>query len=281
MMEHEPRPDFVSALRLRYDLVFRGLGRERCCPLLDRRFGAVDVSLVVPARNEAGNILPLVDEIRLALDGLFAYEVIYVDDGSTDATLTELHSLKEAGFASLRILRHAKSYGQSAAIASGVRVAQAPWIVTLDADGQNDPADVPRLLKVALNCEQNPKLHLIAGYRRRRHDSWVKRVSSMIANGVRARMLRDNTPDTGCGLKVFSRETFLQLPYFDHMHRFLPALIQRQGGYVNIVEVNHRRRVKGRTKYGVHNRLWVGMVDLLGVMWLQRRASYPEVIEES
>ena len=240
----------------------------------------MDVSLVVPARNEAGNILPLVDEIRHALDGLFAYEVIYVDDGSTDATLAELQSLKAARYASLRILRHARCYGQSAAIASGVRVARAPWIVTLDADGQNDPADVPRLLKIALNSGVNTKLHLIAGYRQRRRDSWLKRASSMIANWVRARLLHDNTPDTGCGLKVFSRKSFLQLPYFDHMHRYLPALIQRQGGHVNIVEVNHRPRFNGRTKYGVHNRLWVGIVDLLGVMWLQRRASYPEVVEE-
>ncbi len=240
----------------------------------------VDISLVLPARNEASNVGPLVREIRMALDGVMDYEVIYVDDGSTDHTLAELRSLKNTGFSRLRIMHHRASFGQSAAIVTGVKAARAPWIVTLDADGQNDPADIPRLLRPVLDPDKDNALQLIAGYRKRRHDDWLKRFSSKIANAVRARLLGDETPDTGCGLKVFSRDAFLQLPEFDHMHRFLPALFQRQGGKIEIVEVNHRPRLKGRTKYGVHNRLWVGIIDLLGVMWLQKRAKYPEVTEE-
>ena len=240
----------------------------------------VDISLVLPARNEASNVGPLVREIRMALDGVMDYEVIYVDDGSTDHTLAELRSLKNTGFSRLRIMHHRASFGQSAAIVTGVKAARAPWIVTLDADGQNDPADIPRLLRPVLDPDKDNALQLIAGYRKRRHDDWLKRLSSKIANAVRARLLGDETPDTGCGLKVFSRDAFLQLPEFDHMHRFLPALFQRQGGKIEIVEVNHRPRLKGRTKYGVHNRLWVGIIDLLGVMWLQKRAKYPEVTEE-
>ncbi len=239
----------------------------------------MELSVVIPVRNEADNILPLVSEIRAALDGRADYEIVYVDDGSRDATAERLAEAARAG-PRLRVIRHRASCGQSSAILSGVRAARAPWIATLDGDGQNDPADIPRLLAVLRDPAQTPNLQLIAGYRRRRRDSWLKRLSSRIANGVRARLLRDRTPDTGCGLKLIARAAFLALPHFDHMHRFLPALIQRNGGATVSVEVHHRPRVRGRSNYGLHNRLWVGIVDLLGVMWLQRRAQHPVIVAE-
>ncbi len=238
----------------------------------------MDLSLVIPVFNEADNIQPLIDEIRAALDGRLEYEVIYVNDGSTDDTLARLQAAR-AGFHRLRILSHRCSCGQSTAVRTGVKAARAPWIATLDGDGQNDPADVPALYAAATAADAPPELWLIAGWRRTRRDSWLKRLSSRIANGVRSRILRDRTPDTGCGLKVFRRDVFLDLPYFDHMHRFLPALVLRAGGQVRSVEVHHRPRERGQSKYGVWNRLWVGIVDLFGVGWLQRRACRPEVSE--
>ncbi len=238
----------------------------------------MDLSVVIPVRNEQDNILSLITEIRAALDGRLDYEVVYVDDGSTDATAERLVAAQRE-FARLRVLTHARSCGQSAALATGVRAARAGWIATLDGDGQNDPADIPKLWAVAHAADRPANLQLVAGWRRRRQDSWLKRLSSRIANGVRARLLKDATPDTGCGLKLFPREVFLQLPYFDHMHRFLPALVQRNGGRTVSVEVNHRPRTRGTSKYGVHNRLWVGIVDLLGVMWLCRRMRRPEINE--
>jgi len=242
----------------------------------------VDLSVVVPVRNEAGNIGPLIDEIRAALDGGPDYEVIYVDDGSTDATTEELAAIAR-DFPRLRTVRHQHSCGQSTAVRSGVRHARGAWIATLDGDGQNDPADIPNLLERRqreLQAGQGgAPLLCVCGYRRKRRDTWIKRLSSRIANGVRSRLLGDSTPDTGCGLKLFSRDAFLDLPYFDHMHRFLPALFLRAGGRIVSVEVNHRPRQAGRSKYGLHNRLWVGIVDLFGVMWLQRRAKVPVVTE--
>jgi dolichol-phosphate mannosyltransferase len=237
----------------------------------------MELSIVIPVRNEAGNIGPLVAEIRAALDGgVAAYEIVYVDDGSTDSTLAELRALAAAG-APLRVVRHARSCGQSAAIRSGVKAARGAWIATLDGDGQNDPGDIPRLWAMARG-ENAPVL--VAGWRQKRRDTWLKRLSSRIANGVRARMLGDATPDTGCGLKVFRRDLFLELPYFDHMHRFLPALVKRAGGRTVSVPVNHRPRASGRSNYGTLDRLTVGIVDLFGVMWLMRRASVPRVVEE-
>lgn len=236
----------------------------------------MELSVVVPVRNEQDNILPLIAEIRAALDGRLDYEVVYVDDGSTDATAERL-AAAQRDFPRLRVLTHARSCGQSAALASGVRAARGAWIATLDGDGQNDPADIPKLWAVVHAADRPGDLQLVAGWRRRRQDSWLKRLSSRIANGVRARLLNDATPDTGCGLKLFPRAVFLELPYFDHMHRFLPALVQRNGGRSVSVEVNHRPRTRGASKYGVHNRLWVGIVDLLGVMWLQRRMRRPEL----
>jgi glycosyltransferase involved in cell wall biosynthesis len=238
----------------------------------------MDLSIVISVKNEAGNIAPLVGEIRAALDGLVEYEVLYVDDGSSDATASEISRLA-AENPQVRLLRHRRNYGQSAAICTGVRAARAAWIATLDGDGQNDPADIPAMWRLARQASASPAL-LISGYRERRQDSWSKRWASRIANAIRGRLLRDCTPDTGCGLKLFPRSLFLNLPYFDHMHRFLPALVLREGGTVLSVAVNHRPRHKGMSKYGVFDRLGVGIVDLLGVMWLQSRAPRPRPFHE-
>jgi dolichol-phosphate mannosyltransferase len=240
----------------------------------------MDLSIVIPVKNEAGNIAPLVAEIGSALDGTgVGYEIVYVDDGSTDATANEIARLRAAN-ARLRLVSHARSCGQSAAVRSGVRAARAPWIATLDGDGQNDPADIPSLWQIAKAAPATPPL-LIAGHRARRQDSWSKRRASKIANAIRRRMLHDDTPDTGCGLKLFPRALFLDLPYFDHMHRFLPALVLREGGVVRSLPVNHRPRERGASKYGVFDRLWVGISDLFGVMWLRRRQKLPELIAET
>jgi dolichol-phosphate mannosyltransferase len=239
----------------------------------------MDLSVVIPVKNEAGNIAPLVAEITAALDGRADYEIVYVDDGSTDATAAEIRDLQES-MPQLRLVRHARSCGQSTAIRSGVKAAHGVWIATLDGDGQNDPADIPTLWQIAQDAPAIPPL-LIAGQRTRRQDSWSKRHASRIANAVRRRLLHDDTPDTGCGLKLFRRALFLDLPYFDHMHRFLPALVLREGGLVRSVPVNHRSRQRGTSNYGVLDRLGVGIVDLLGVMWLRRRAARRQLVEES
>jgi dolichol-phosphate mannosyltransferase len=238
----------------------------------------MELSIVIPVKNEAENIVPLAGEIRAALDGLVAYEILYVDDGSDDATASEISRL--AGTTpQVRLLRHTRNYGQSAAISSGVHAARGAWIATLDGDGQNDPADLPAMWHLARQASPIPPL-LIAGYRERRRDSWSKRVASRIANAIRGKLLGDHTPDTGCGLKLFPRSLFLDLPYFDHMHRFLPALVLREGGTVHSMAVNPRPRHKGMSKYGVFDRLGVGIVDLLGVMWLQRRAQRRRTFHE-
>ncbi len=238
----------------------------------------MDLSVVVPVFNEQENLKPLIDEIHAALDDRLDFEIIYVNDGSTDETLATLKALREED-ERLRVLTHAVSCGQSTAVRTGVKAARAPWIATLDGDGQNDPADIMSLYALVRQEDRDPDLCMIAGWRKKRQDSRLKKFSSRLANGVRARVLRDDTPDTGCGLKLFAREIFLELPYFDHMHRFLPALVQRAGKKVQSVEVNHRPRNKGVSKYGVHNRLWTGIVDMLGVLWLQRRGKRPEITE--
>jgi dolichol-phosphate mannosyltransferase len=229
------------------------------------------ISVVVPVRNEAPNIAPLIGEIRAALAGV-PHEIVYVDDGSTDDTGAAL--AQAAAEAPLVRRRHARSCGQSAAIVTGVRAARAPWIATLDGDGQNDPADIPALLARA---QAEGAMVLIAGHRIQRRDSATKRLASRFANRLRAALLRDATPDTGCGLKVFARETFLTLPAFDHMHRYLPALFIRAGGRVISVPVHHRPRLRGTSNYGTLDRALVGIVDLAGVAWLQRRWKRPVV----
>jgi glycosyltransferase involved in cell wall biosynthesis len=234
-----------------------------------------EISVVIPARDEAENIGPLLADVRAALDGRIDYEIVVVDDGSVDETPRRLRDAVRA-FPRLRSVRHQAPSGQSASLWTGVRLARAPWIVTLDGDGQNDPADIPALLD-ARDRHRSDRPVLVNGYRQSRHDSWIKRASSRVANAVRARVLGDGTPDTGCGLKLFPRDAFLALPRFDHMHRFVPALVRRGGGDVVSVPVSHRGRVHGRSHYGLHNRLWTGIVDMLGVLWLQRRATNPEL----
>jgi dolichol-phosphate mannosyltransferase len=234
------------------------------------------LSVVVPVKNEAANIAPLIAEIRTALAGV-SHEIVYVDDGSDDGTA---EALREAAHqAPLTRRRHARSCGQSAAIITGVRAAGGEWIATLDGDGQNDPADIPALLTRAL---AEPGLVLLAGHRTRRRDSFIKRSTSRFANALRATLLGDATPDTGCGLKMFRRAAFLDLPAFDHMHRFLPALFIRAGGRVISVPVNHRPRLRGASKYGTLDRALVGIFDLVGVAWLQRRWKRPtlEAVED-
>jgi dolichol-phosphate mannosyltransferase len=232
----------------------------------------LDVSVVIPVCNEQENVLPLAREIHAALAGRYSFETIFVDDGSTDETARAVGVAREAGLPEIRLLRHAVRSGQSAAVATGVREARAHWIATLDGDGQNDPADIPRLLDAARRSSA-PRLRLVMGNRTTRRDTWLRRLSSRVANGVRGSLLKDGTPDTGCGIKVFDRAVFMDMPRFDHMHRFMPALFQREGFEVVSVPVNHRERTRGTSKYGLHNRLWVGIVDLFGVMWLIRRAS--------
>lgn len=240
----------------------------------------MELSVVVPVRNEVDNVQPLVDEIRAALTGKLDYEIIYVDDGSDDGTLEKLKELA-AVYPELRVLRHVKNCGQSTGVRTGVKAARAPWIATLDGDGQNDPANIPALYD-ALHAEGvSARLQLANGWRHQRKDTWLKRLSSKVANAVRSGMLGDNTPDSGCGLKVFSREAYLDLPFFDHLHRFTPAMIIANGGEIISVKVSHRDRTRGTSKYGLHNRLWVGIVDLFGVMWLRRRATRPQVVEET
>ncbi len=238
------------------------------------------LSVVVPVKNEQDNIEPLVREIVAALQGKAEYEIVYINDGSTDQTQQVLEKLKRE-LPMLRVIRHRHACGQSQAVMSGVRAARYEWIATLDGDGQNDPADMPALLGGLTDTNQPENLELLAGWRARRQDTFLRRLSSKVANGVRSYLLKDNTPDTGCGLKLFARETFLQLPQFDHMHRFLPALVMRGGGTVISVPVRHRARDRGTSKYGVHNRLWVGIVDLFGVAWLQRRVRLPVIEADS
>lgn len=238
----------------------------------------IAVSVVVPMLNEADNAAPLIAEIAAAFGGGRDFEIVCVDDGSSDGTAGRL-SAAMPSTPGLRLVRHARRAGQSAAIATGVRFARGDIVVTLDGDGQNDPADIPRLLAAWLSQPERERL-MIVGLRTRRKDSEMKRLSSRVANAVRARVLGDNTPDTGCGLKVFARAAFLDLPAFDHMHRFLPALILRAGGRVLSIPVNHRPRHSGRSNYGTFDRLWAGIVDLFGVMWLSRRRLEAEAREE-
>jgi len=234
------------------------------------------VSVVVPVKNEADNVVPLIEEIHAALEGVTPFEVIYVDDGSDDATPQVLRDAK-GRFPRLRVVRHAQSCGQSQAIHTGVTVARGELIATLDGDGQNDPADLPAMLERFDREGASGTPLMIIGHRQKRNDTFIRRLSSRVANKVRTAMLKDDTPDTGCGLKVFPRATFLRFPRFHHMHRFLAALMLREGGRVISVPVNHRAREHGTSKYGLWNRLWVSIVDLFGVWWLQRRVHNPVI----
>ncbi|MBC7576235.1 glycosyltransferase family 2 protein [Tardiphaga sp.] len=228
----------------------------------------VDVSIVVPVRNEQDNVAPLIAEITAALDGRWPYEIIYVNDGSTDATPARLADLMRMR-GNLRRIDHAKSSGQSAAVRSGVRAARGAIVVTLDGDGQNNPAFLPDLIAV-IEAGQG-RVGLAAGQRVGRKDTGFKKMQSKIANGVRNTILKDGTRDTGCGLKAFRRDVFLSMPYFDGLHRFLPALVRREGFEIGYVDVIDRPRHSGVSNYGFFDRLWIGIMDLAGVWWLIRR----------
>lgn len=227
-----------------------------------------ELSVVIPALNEAMNIVALIDEIAGAVTPVTsAFEIVVVDDGSDDATGDRALGRRKTGVP-VRVLRHPRRYGQSAAIRSGVGAARYPWIATLDGDGQNDPADIPALLQSALALEPPG---LTGGIRHKRQDGWGKRWGSKLANALRQAMLQDGCPDSGCGLKVFPREAFLRLPYFNAMHRFLPALFRIHGHPTAFQPVNHRPRQGGRSKYGQLKRAGVGLLDLVGVTWLRLR----------
>jgi dolichol-phosphate mannosyltransferase len=230
---------------------------------------ALDLSVVVPVHNEEDNVAPLIEEIVAALRGRARFEIVYVDDASRDQTGDKLrHALDY--YPELRAIRHLQQSGQSTAVRNGVKEARGKWIATLDGDGQNDPADIPKLL--AARDKGDPQTKLYAGWRVNRQDSGSKRWASKFANAIRSWLLRDATPDTGCGIKLFEREAFLDLPYFDHMHRFLPALMQRAGWRTVSVPVNHRPRTAGASKYNNLNRALVGIADLRGMAWLIRRS---------
>jgi dolichol-phosphate mannosyltransferase len=242
--------------------------------------GTPVISVVVPVHNEAPNIPPLIEKISAALAGI-EHEIVYVDDGSSDATPQMLAGIAASLPALVRV-RHRKSCGQSAAVITGVKAARGVFIATLDGDGQNDPSDIPAMLDAAMTAEATGKGPvLIAGHRVSRVDSDAKRYGSKIANAVRGWLLKDGTPDTGCGLKLFRRQAFLELPHFDHIHRFLPALFIRAGGHVVSVPVKHHARAHGASHYGTWDRLKVGIVDLFGVAWLQRRWNVPQIERNS
>jgi glycosyltransferase involved in cell wall biosynthesis len=238
---------------------------------------AVAVSIVVPVRNEAENVAPLVAEIVSALDGRWVYEIIYVNDGSTDATAGRLADLMKQ-HRQLRQLKHAQSSGQSAAVRSGVRAARGAIVATLDGDGQNNPVFLPDLIAAVENG--SGRVGLVAGQRVGRKDTGFKKLQSRIANGVRKTILNDGTRDTGCGLKAFPREVFLSMPYFDGLHRFLPALVRREGFEIAYVDVIDRPRHSGVSNYGFFDRLWIGIMDLAGVWWLIRRKKPTPAVTE-
>ncbi|KTD25987.1 glycosyltransferase family 2 protein [Legionella maceachernii] len=231
-----------------------------------------EVSIVIPVYNEVDNVEALYQEIRAALPADdFTYEVIFVDDGSVDGTVARLKTLAQV-HKNLRVVYHKRNYGQSAALLSGARAARYSMLVTLDGDGQNDPADIPRLFAHLQDANT-----VVLGNRNKRDDNHLRKMSSLIGNRVRRQLLKDECSDTGCSLKLFPREAFLALPHFNHLHRFLPALFKRAGFKLINLPVNHRPRRHGVSKYGVMNRLFVGIHDLIGVRWLLKRPCAPEV----
>lgn len=235
-----------------------------------------DISVVVPVFDEEGAAPDLAREIAAAFAGR-NFEIVFVDDRSRDMTRAALAALKTE-IPQLRVLTHEANSGQSRAIRTGILAARGPVIVTLDGDGQNDPADGPKLVDAL--AAGGPNLALVGGERVKRQDSRAKKIASRFGNGVRKRMLRDTANDTGCGLKAFRRDAFLRLPYFDHIHRYIPALMIREGYEVAFLPVNHRHRQTGRSKYTNLGRLWASLSDLLGVMWLQSRSRLPKGVEE-
>jgi len=260
-------------MKTRQVTVERGGGTGRAATPAQER---ICLSVVIPVFNEKDNIASLVRETTAVLASGPAFEIVCVDDHSDDGTLDVLRKLASA-FASLRVITHAHRRGQSAAMRTGIKAARGPWIVTMDGDGQNDPADIPGLL--ATRSSTDPKVKLFAGWRVQRQDSGSKRWASRWANRIRGALLRDRTPDTGCGLKLFERAAFLDLPYFDHMHRYLPALMQRAGWKTVSIPVRHRPRLAGVSKYNNLARALAGAYDLVGVTWLMRRSSVGDVQE--
>lgn len=236
------------------------------------------ISVVVPAFNEAENVENLATEITKALSHI-SYEIIFIDDASTDQTKAVLIALK-AKFPQIRVLSHRRNSGQSRGIRSGVSAAHAPLIATLDSDGQNDPADIPKLYQQMTRADAPDRLALVGGRRIKRIDSVAKKLGSRFGNGIRKRLLRDNADDTGCGLKVFRRAAFQELPYFDHMHRYIPALMLREGYVIEFADVSHRAREFGKSKYTNLGRLKVSIADLRGVLWLRRRMNLPGEVDE-
>ncbi|HHF7345868.1 TPA: glycosyltransferase family 2 protein [Legionella feeleii] len=232
----------------------------------------VALSIIIPVYNEVDNVEPLYEEIVATLSATdFPYEVIFVDDGSKDGTVEKLYSLSQR-YSNFRVVYHKRNFGQSAAFLSGAKAARYALLVTLDGDGQNDPADIPRLVEQVQDFRT-----VVLGNRKKRDDNYLRKLSSRIGNSVRQRLLHDGCPDTGCSLKLFPREAFLALPHFNHLHRFLPALFKRAGFKLVNLPVNHRPRRHGVSKYGVMNRLFVGIHDLIGVRWLLKRPCAPEV----
>jgi len=250
------------AKRSNATLVHDGIERNLCM--------ALALSVVVPVKDEAENVGPLAREIAAAIAGESDSEIIFIDDGSSDGTAASLAALK-AEIPSLRVIRHASNLGQSRAIRTGVRAARSGIIVTLDGDGQNDPADIPKLLAELRSDKSGSNIGVVSGVRARRQDTFSRKLASRAANAVRQALLHDLATDSGCGLKVFRRDAFLSLPYFDHLHRFIITLMLREGYDVRFVPVNHRPRLHGRSKYTNLSRMLVGVHDLLGVRWLQRR----------
>jgi dolichol-phosphate mannosyltransferase len=230
---------------------------------------SIALSVVVPVKDEAENIGPLAREIAAAVGSGSSIELVFVDDGSSDDTVRILTDLKQT-LPGLRVVRHSRNMGQSRGVRTGVQVARGEIVVVLDGDGQNDPADIPRLLAV-FSEEGSRKLGLVQGQRRSRKDNWQKRTASRLANRIRRGLLNDKAEDVGCGLKAFRRDAFLALPYFDHMHRYMVALMMREGFDVRFVDVGHRPRLHGQSKYGVWDRFLAGLYDLVGVRWLVRR----------
>lgn len=231
---------------------------------------AVGISVIIPVKDEVENVVPLAREIDTALADEPNAEIIFVDDGSSDGTGDALKALKH-NLPRLRVIQHTRNLGQSRSIRTGVLKARSDVIVTLDGDGQNDPADIAKLLAILRNATDDDNIGLVSGIRSKRKDSLSRRLASRIGNGIRSRLLNDGATDTGCGLKAFRRDAFLSLPYFDHIHRFIITLMIREGYGVRFVEVNHRERKHGISKYTNFNRMLVSVNDLLGVRWLQHR----------